>query len=190
MVDGLLEFARSGARPPALVETDVRTVLDDVAEGVRDDAEQRNIELRIEPFPPCSVKCSQGVLTSLVSNLVRNAIKYMGSAEVRRIAVRVEDAGESWRVSVEDTGPGIPQDKRSTLFEPYVRVDSNQPGIGLGLATVKRLAEAHGGRVGVDPSPKTGCTFWFELPKAAGGLAQSRAPALPAVSNEPPRELN
>ena len=189
MVDGLLEFARSGARPAAQMDTDVRAVLDDVVEGVRPEAEERNIELRIEPFPPYSVKCSEGVLTSLVSNLVRNAIKYMGSTEVRRIIVRVTDAGERWRVSVEDSGPGIPAEKKSTLFEPYVRVDSKQPGIGLGLATVKRLAEAHGGRVGVESSPGTGSTFWFELPKGAGGVAQPRASTLPALSNGPPRQL-
>jgi signal transduction histidine kinase len=181
MVDGLLDFARSGARPAAQLDTDVRAVLDDVIEGVRGDAEERNIELRIDPFPPCSVKCSPGVLTSIVSNLVRNAIKYMGSAEIRRIVVRLADAGDSWRVFVEDTGPGIPTEKKSILFEPYVRADSNQPGIGLGLATVKRLAEAHGGRVGVDSSPQGGSTFWFELPKGSARL-QEAASSTPAHS--------
>jgi signal transduction histidine kinase len=53
-----------------------------------------------------------------------------------------------------------------TIFEPYVRGrNSNQPGIGLGLATVRRIVESHRGRVGVQSRP--GCTcFWFELPKA------------------------
>jgi signal transduction histidine kinase len=178
MVDGLLDFARSGARPSARIETDVRSVLDDVVEGVRGDAEERRIEVRIDPFPPCSVKCSPGVLTSLVSNLVRNAIKYMGNSEVRRILLRVTDSGDRWRLSVQDTGPGIPAEMKSTLFEPYVRVDSNQPGIGLGLATVKRLAEAHGGRIGVDSSPGAGSTFWFELPKGDAGAAQARESTL------------
>jgi signal transduction histidine kinase len=173
MVDGLLEFARSGARPGPQVETDVRTIVDDVLEGVRGDAEERRIELGVDPFTPSTVKCSPGVLTSLVSNLVRNAIKYMGSSEVRRVRVHVGDAGDRLRVSVEDTGPGIPSDKKGILFEPYVRADSNQPGIGLGLATVKRLVEAHGGRVGFESPPGSGCTFWFELPKASVRIAES-----------------
>ena len=57
----------------------------------------------------------------------------------------------------------------ASLLSPkarHVRADSKEPGIGLRLATVKRLAEAHGGGVGVDSSPGSGCTFWFELPKA------------------------
>jgi signal transduction histidine kinase len=80
--------------------------------------------------------------------------------------LRVADAEDRCRVSVEDTGPGIPPNKKSILFEPYVRGSANEPGIGLGLATVKRLAEAHGGRVGVESALGSGSTFWFELPKA------------------------
>ncbi len=166
MVDDLLEFARSGAHPAGDFEADVRGVVEDVAEGVRADAEERRIEVRIETFRPCAVRCSAGVLTSLVSNLLRNAIKYMGNSEVRRITISVADRGDCWRMIVHDTGPGIPEEKRFVLFEPYVRGHSDEPGIGLGLATVKRLAEAHGGRVGVDSEPGRGAAFWFELPKA------------------------
>jgi len=77
---------------------------------------------------------------------------------------------------VQDTGPGIPSEKKGALFEPYVRGESNQPGIGLGLATVKRLTEAHGGRVGVESSPGAGSTFWFELPKGAPPVTRGAEP--------------
>jgi len=167
IVDGLLDFARSGARPGFDREVDVRAVLEDVVEEVRADAEQRKIEVRIDPIPHSAVHCSAGVLTSLVSNLVRNALKYMGDSPARRITLSVADRGEFWRIIVQDTGPGIPEAKRGVLFEPYVRGESGEAGIGLGLATVKRLAEAHGGSVGVDSSPGKGAAFWFELPKAA-----------------------
>lgn len=123
-------------------------------------------EVKVEALPPATVQCSEGVLTSLVANVVRNALKYMGDAEVRCVTLSASDAGACWRVAVADTGPGIPDAKRNILFEPYVRGSSAEPGIGLGLATVKRLAEAHGGRVGVDSHPGDGATFWFELPKA------------------------
>jgi signal transduction histidine kinase len=119
----------------------------------------------------------------MVSNLVRNAIKYMGLSEVRRILLRVTDGDDRWRISVQDTGPGVPSEKKSILFEPYVRADSKQPGIGLGLATVKRLAEAHGGRVGVESTPASGSTFWFELPKGTTGVAKTRDPTLDTAAN-------
>jgi signal transduction histidine kinase len=69
---------------------------------------------------------------------------------------------------VQDTGPGIAAELSERIFQPYVRAGlPGQPGIGLGLATVKRLVEAHGGRVGVRSVVAGGSLFWFELPRAA-----------------------
>jgi signal transduction histidine kinase len=157
---------------------EVAPILQDIVEGVRADADERKIEVRMDPMAPCAVRCSAGVLTSLVSNLVRNALKYMADSAVRRVTLSLADRGERWRIVVRDTGPGIPESKRDVLFEPYVRGESGEPGIGLGLATVKRLAEAHRGSVGVESEPGAGSAFWFELPKAAGAI-RSR-PELPA----------
>ncbi len=167
IVDGLLDFARSGAHPSPEEVADVGAVLDDVVDGVRAEAEKRNVDVRVASFAGGLVRCSPGVLTSLASNLVRNAIKYIGNSALRQVTLSVSDRGVSWRVIVQDSGPGVPEAKRSVLFEPYVRGGSDEPGIGLGLATVKRLAEAHGGSVGFESSEGHGATFWFEIPKAA-----------------------
>ena len=112
--------------------------------------------------------CSPGILGSLVSNLVHNAIKYLGDRSERRITVRVLERGAMVRFEVEDTGPGLPPDLERTVFDAYVRARGTLlPGFGLGLATVKKAAEAHGGRVGVRSVVGRGCLFWFELPLAA-----------------------
>jgi signal transduction histidine kinase len=105
------------------------------------------------------------VLTSIATNLVRNALKYMGDARERRVTVEVREAGDKWRVEVSDTGPGIPEDQQGRIFEPYVQLAHTGSGIGLGLATVDRLVRAHGGTVGVRSRLGAGATFWFELPK-------------------------
>jgi len=104
-----------------------------------------------------------------MANLLNNAIKYMGDdGHERRVTVRVRDLGQRARVEVADTGPGIPRELLPTLFEPYVRgATGGKPGIGLGLATVKRIAQTHGGRAGVESTPGKGSCFWFELPKVA-----------------------
>jgi signal transduction histidine kinase len=72
------------------------------------------------------------------------------------------------RFEVDDTGPGIPVEEQAAVFEPYVRgKGAHVAGLGLGLATVRRLVEANGGRVGVASQPGRGARFWFTLPAAA-----------------------
>jgi signal transduction histidine kinase len=168
LIDDLLGFARTGGRIDPSARANVLDVTRAAVDDARAQAESQSIDLRIEPhLTDAVVACPSGVLTSLVSNLVRNAIKYMGPARERRIVVRIARLGGDVRIDVSDTGPGLLAGDVDRIFEPYVRADrSGQPGLGLGLATVKRFADAYGGRVGVRSGP-TGCTFWFELPLAA-----------------------
>ena len=71
------------------------------------------------------------------------------------------------RIEVEDSGPGIPPALYETIFDPHVRGRTDgKPGIGLGLATVKRITESHGGAVGFRSRLDVGSTFWVELPRA------------------------
>jgi len=167
IVDGLLRLARAGARPRAGEHTSVVEVLTALEQDLERFAFERRVSVFVRSIPACEVGCSAGVLSSLIDNLVSNAIKYMGDAEIREVTIRVFAEPETIRFEVEDTGPGIPPGLEETIFDPHVRgPDSGQPGIGLGLATVKRVSEAHGGRVGVGRSGGAGSLFWFELPRA------------------------
>lgn len=167
IVDGLLEFARAGANPEPGATADLRSILDDVIEGAQPEAVEQRIRLVAEPFATCSVACSPGVLTSLCANLVHNAIRHMDDACERTVTVRVKALGDHRRVEIEDTGPGVPPEIEETLFNPFVRAHGNDPGVGLGLATVRRLAQGHGGEAGFRPKPEGGSVFWFELSVAS-----------------------
>jgi signal transduction histidine kinase len=170
----LLDFARSGARPDPGARTELRTVIADLVGGFAAEAEQAGIRLHCEPVPPVLAACSPGVYLSLLGNLVRNAIKYMGDGAIRRITLRVVNDGAFIRTEVSDTGPGIASETLPFLFEPYFRGPSRgAEGLGLGLATVKKLAEGHGGRVGVISERGKGSTFWFELPRAGSSWASA-----------------
>jgi signal transduction histidine kinase len=175
LVEGLLMFARSGARPDPDSACEVDAVLATVVADSADAAAEAGIELVVGAAEPARVRCSVGVVTSVAQNLVRNAIKYIGPASVRRVEVRVKAVGPMARLEVEDTGPGIPEEIQKTLFEPFVRGPNEQAsGTGLGLATVKRLVESHGGRVGVESTAGAGSLFWAELPALPRDAAPSR----------------
>lgn len=165
LVATLLTFARAGGQPTegaAEVSETIRAVL----EGLEADAVASHVELALERSLERRVACAPGVLMSAVQNLVGNAIKYMDEAPTRRVAVRVSDNDAFVRVEVQDTGPGVPEVIRGKVFDPFVRGTDSVAGAGLGLATVKRLAEAHGGHVGCESAPGQGSLFWFELPRA------------------------
>lgn len=173
----LLEFARSGAKPDPGARTEPRTAITDTLDGFSAEAEQARIELQLEPAPNVLVACGTGVYLSLLGNLLRNAIKYMGDATTRRITIRVVSQGAFVRTEVSDTGPGIAPELLSSLFAPYFRGQTGgAEGLGLGLATVKKLAEGHGGRVGVTSERGRGSRFWFELPRAGSSWEPARGP--------------
>jgi len=163
LIEGLLAFAKAGAQPVPGESAAVAEVIDDVVMAQQPAADQAGCELRVAAVEPCRVGCNAGVLTSLIGNLLGNAIKHI-DGPVRRVQVSAFRRGPMVRITVEDTGPGVPEHLREAIFQPFVRGGTGAAGVGLGLATVRRLAEGHGGAAGLDPAPGGGSHFWIELP--------------------------
>ncbi len=110
-------------------------------------------------------------IRQILFNLASNAEKFTAAG---RITIAAEPAPEGWvRISVTDTGIGIPAELQSRIFDKFEQGDSSRSrrygGTGLGLAVVKQLAEAMGGRVGVESEPGRGSRFWVDLPLAEAG---------------------
>lgn len=169
VIDDLLEFARAGAAPDSEARANLTEVLNAVVTSLRPRLGMIQAELTVEPVPPLEVACTPGALSSVLSNLIGNAAKFVveGSELPRRIAVRVNEAASAAHFEIEDNGPGIPEEAADRIFAPFQRLlATRQPGFGLGLATVKKIVEAYQGRVGVRSRPGKGSVFWFELPKA------------------------
>ena len=165
LVEGLLRFARAGARPDPSARCSLDAVFTRLVADCSEPAANARIALTIAPAPDVELPCAVGVITSVLENLVRNAIKYMGSASVRRVTVQAFVRDAMARIEVADTGPGVAPELQAKIFEPFVRgPETGTEGAGLGLATVKRLVERHGGKVGVDSRPGKGSLFWVELP--------------------------
>ncbi|HWL87602.1 MAG TPA: HAMP domain-containing sensor histidine kinase [Polyangiaceae bacterium] len=169
IVEDLLVFARAGAQPEPGAYADFRSAVEEVLNECQPYATARRVQLRAETLPDVAVRCAPGLLASVLSNLVRNAIKYIDERADNAASVVVRARVERDRVLCEvlDTGPGIPPAMQRAIFLPHVRLDRRTSGLGLGLATVDRVIRAHGGQVGVSPNPKgQGSRFWFELPQA------------------------
>lgn len=168
LVGDLLTFARAAAAPDTGASASLRDVVAGAMQDLEQEANAARVRLEVDELPAAVARCTAGVLASIIGNLVGNAIKYMpADATTRVVSVRAWQNGERVRVEVADTGTGLSEQQQERIFEPYVRGDASRPGLGLGLATVKRLVTAHAGDLGVRSRAGAGAVFWFELPCVA-----------------------
>jgi signal transduction histidine kinase len=149
-----------------------------------------HFDVRVDPdLPPVLVE-EDGIRRSL-HNLVGNAIKYAGDG--RQVGLTVSRGtgadGGFVRMAVSDRGPGIPAEELPRIFEPFFRGQRAQDrqirGNGLGLSLVKRIADAHGGRVTVTSTPGQGSTFTLYLPIATGVATTAGHPVGSSGLGEP-----
>jgi signal transduction histidine kinase len=168
LVDDLLDLGRieRGDLHLELEHVDVAATLHDSAVRYQTETEQHHFQIAIEePLPPALADPSR--LRQNVDNLVENAVRY---ADPGTVVLRASGSAAGLLVEVEDLGPGMPPDVAARVFEKFYRAPqarlSRDRGTGIGLAVVKQLVEAHGGDVGVRPTPGGGSSFWFRLPTA------------------------
>lgn len=154
----LLDLARleSGRLELALDDIKLREA---VKRAVDYAAPNGGVEISVDAV--IRVRADPGRLEQMVVNLVGNAIRYGGPP----VSVEAETADDGVEIRVRDHGPGVPREDRVSLFDPF-RMNAGAGSFGFGLAIVKALAEAHGGRIAYEPNEPQGACFSLTLPRA------------------------
>jgi signal transduction histidine kinase len=166
MIADLLEFARSGATPEPGASVELETVFGEVGDELRPIAARAEIHLALSVEPGLRAAASPVAVRGIVANLVENAIKYMREGSERSVTASARAHGRLVRIEVRDTGIGIPAELLPAIFDPFVGAGRRRDSYGLGLATVKRLVDAHSGTVRVESEEGVGTVFVVELPRS------------------------
>jgi signal transduction histidine kinase len=166
LIDNLLSSAslHTGHFAVRLHATDLEAVVEEVLLTTQPLLALQRQYLKLDlPASLPLVQADPRRISQVFINLISNASKY--GPPGAPIVVRVRERDNEVLVQVNDSGPGIPPEMQSALFQPFSRLDqTGRSGMGLGLSIVKAIVERHGGSVGLESAPGRGATFWFTLP--------------------------
>lgn len=163
LIDGMLDLGRLSQKELAFNEVDFSTLAQSILTELQSAEPERIVKWRVAPG--LRVRADRNLAYSLLQNLLGNAWKYTRRSEAAEIEFGVE-AGEG-RVEyfVRDNGVGLDLANARRLFVPFQRYHSEQEfeGLGIGLATVRRILDRHGGSIRVESKPGHGACFWFSF---------------------------
>jgi signal transduction histidine kinase len=174
LVDNIMLLQRLEYSALQFALTDVGNVVSEVVSKAQTEAERQGVTLYIKAPPQLPLILADPERVRLVfQHLVENAIKFSPNGGV--VQVQLEERTDCIQVCVSDQGIGIPRDQMQRIFERFYQIDSSVTrrfeGTGLGLSIVKRIVEAHDGKIWVRSRVGKGSTFFFTLPKSRQGLS-------------------
>jgi two-component system osmolarity sensor histidine kinase EnvZ len=158
MINSYLEFASDNSTAGEPEAFDIAEIVREVAE----DADPSGERVAASAESEVRFEGRRDAIKRAIANLVGNGLKY-----ARRVEVSAERAGPFVAVTVDDDGPGIPEEKRRDVFKPFYRLDESRSaseGVGLGLSVVRDVARSHGGDVALSTSPLGGLRAVMKLP--------------------------
>jgi signal transduction histidine kinase/ActR/RegA family two-component response regulator len=179
LIDDVLNLARieSGKEEPEPTAVSVSELLTHAHKLMQQTALDKGVKLEslqlLDEVKALSVYADKKHINQIIINLLSNAVKYTpGGGKVKILA---EQIGDKLKISIVDSGVGIPPEKLKTLFERFERgsdsYSKSQEGTGIGLNLTKKLIELNGGRIGVESQAGVGSTFWILMPLAQASEA-------------------
>jgi PAS domain S-box-containing protein len=180
LVDGLLNMAVLRRRPLRLSPTELNRLVAEVISVLAPECEGREVEWRIGRLPV--LDCDPVLMSQVFQNLLSNALKYSSGRSPAVIEVdTIQEPGEPVIVLVRDNGAGFDMRYARKLFGMFQRLhtESEFAGTGVGLATVHRIIQKHGGLIWAEAEPDHGATFYFSLQVAEPAEVSAKATAFP-----------
>ncbi len=192
LIQRLLTIARLEGNDEAMARSpvDLGELIREIAKDAAFEAQRRNCKVEVSAPRRCEVVGSPSLLHSAIENVVRNATRY--SREGTTVEVGLEEAqgadGLQAVVRVMDSGPGVPEDSLSKLFQPFYRIDDARErqtgGVGLGLAITDRAVRLHGGTVLASNRPQGGLMVEIRLPLEPSGSRVLSSASVPGGASE------
>jgi light-regulated signal transduction histidine kinase (bacteriophytochrome) len=163
LVDDLLNLARMGRRELSLQVSGLKSLVDELIKELQPECEGRQIEWQIGVLP--FVECDPGLMKQVFQNLLSNALKFTRPRSQAVIEVGQKDRNGTPVLFVRDNGVGFSMKYADKLFGVFQRLHRAEDfeGTGVGLATVQRIIQKHGGRIWVEAELEKGATFYFTL---------------------------
>lgn len=163
LVMDLLAYSQA-AGEPKITTVDMTALARDCVDACDSAIEDAGAQVLIDPLP--TVNGDRALLSTLLQNLVSNAVKFRRDGAAPRVHVSAERAPRAWRFTVSDNGIGIDASERQRVFHAFHRPSASEgyPGTGVGLATCQRVVERHGGRIWIDEADGGGTAVRFTLP--------------------------
>lgn len=167
LVTDLLTYAQIDREAKPLQELNSRTAVENAIEALKLAVEREGAEITVDPLPV--VLGDEAQVSQVFQNLISNSLKYR-STERPRIHIWAVPGSSSkeWRFFVKDNGAGFDMQFRPRLFHMFQRLESRQPGTGIGLALCKKIIQHHGGRIDIESREGLGTTVFFTLPATKG----------------------
>jgi signal transduction histidine kinase len=180
LIDDLLSLSRVTTHDLAVERVDLAAIASTVVDELRATEPAREVVVSVRR--PMHVQADEGLLRSLLTNLIGNAWKFTAKKKDAHIEVGCDDSHEGWVVHfVRDNGAGFAMDEAAKVFEPFHRFHSTRDfaGTGVGLATCQRIVHRHGGSIWIKSTPGDGTTVYFSLHQTG---VKGHPPCVPADS--------
>jgi signal transduction histidine kinase len=170
LINNILEFSKLGKKQRhfALQEGILEEVIQEVEDVMHEKLRQEGFHLKIEKKEIRPFRYDREAMIQILINLIDNSMKFGKGSSTKEILVRLWPEGDSNKISVSDTGPGIPGYALKKVFDDFYRVDNDLTrttgGTGIGLALVKKFVDAMSGSITATNNDGPGCTITISLP--------------------------